>query len=94
MSEVSDLMFEHVVRGVPVVREGGLVGIVRRRGLLRSISRADWIVEVEISHRWSVSVTGSRVSIVDMMCSVTVLSAPSTSTNSPSTFKLANARST
>ncbi|GLY49872.1 CBS domain-containing protein [Lentzea sp. NBRC 102530] len=76
LAEVSDLMLEHGVRSVPVVREDRLVGIVTRRDLLRSISRADWIVEAEIrhrlnvvgnAHRWSVEVTGGSVSIVDKM---------------------------
>jgi CBS domain-containing protein len=76
LAEVADLMLEHGVRSVPVVREGRLVGIVTRRDMLRSISRADWIIEAEIRHRlgvlgsvhrWQVEVRGGRVSIVDEM---------------------------
>src|SRR5689334_9162468 len=51
LAAVSDLMLQHGIRSVPVVREGHLAGIVTRRDLLRSISRADWIIEAEIRHR-------------------------------------------
>ena len=51
LAEVADLMLEHGVRSVPVVRERHLAGIVTRRDMLRSISRADWIIEAEIRHR-------------------------------------------
>ncbi|MBM7863860.1 CBS domain-containing protein [Lentzea nigeriaca] len=76
LAEVADLMLEHGIRSVPVVRDGRLAGIVTRRDLLRSISRADWIIEAEIRHRlclvgdphrWTVEVTGGRVSIADKM---------------------------
>jgi CBS-domain-containing membrane protein len=74
LAEVADLMLAHGVRSVPVVHEGRLVGIVTRRDMLRSISRADWIIEAEIrhrlgvigtTHRWQVRVIGGKVSIVD-----------------------------
>jgi CBS domain-containing protein len=76
LAEVADLMLEHGVRSVPVVREGRLAGIVTRRDMLRSISRDDWIVEAEIrhrlgvlgaSHRWQVEVKHGQVSIVDSL---------------------------
>ncbi|KOV90084.1 CBS domain-containing protein [Nocardia sp. NRRL S-836] len=76
LAEVADLMLRHGVRSVPVVREGRLAGVVTRRDLLRSISRADWIIEAEIRHRlgmiggsqrWAVAVDNGRVSIVDRM---------------------------
>ncbi|WP_330275866.1 CBS domain-containing protein [Lentzea sp. NBC_00516] len=76
LAEVADLMLERGVRSVPVVYEGHLAGIVTRRDLLRSISRADWIIEAEIrhrlaivgdAHRWTVEVSGGRASIVDEM---------------------------
>lgn len=74
LAEVADLMLEHNARSVPVVHEGHLAGIVTRRDMLRSITRADWVVEAEIHHRlgmvggarrWHVSVAGGKVSIVD-----------------------------
>ena len=74
LAEVADLMLEQGVRSVPVVYEGRLVGIVTRRDMLRSISRADWIIEAEIrhrlgvigaAHRWQVEVSHGKVSIVD-----------------------------
>jgi CBS-domain-containing membrane protein len=74
LAEVAELMLEHGVRSIPVVYENRLVGIVTRRDMLRSISRADWIIEAEIrhrlgvlgaGHRWQVDVTGGKVSIVD-----------------------------
>lgn len=67
-------MLKHNVRSVPVVHEGHLAGIVTRRDMLRSITRADWAVEAEIHHRlgiagdaqrWQVAVNGGKVSIVD-----------------------------
>lgn len=76
LAEVADLMLEHGVRSLPVVREGRLAGIVTRRDMLRSISRADWVVEAEIRHRlslvggarrWQVAVSGGKVVIVDRM---------------------------
>jgi CBS domain-containing protein len=76
LAEVADLMLEHGVRSVLVVHERHLAGIVTRRDMLRSISRADWIIEAEIRHRldmvggarrWEVGVSGGRVSIVDKM---------------------------
>jgi CBS domain-containing protein len=76
LAEVSDLMLQHGVRSVPVVRERHLAGIVTRRDLLRSISRADWIIGAEIrhrldiaggAHRWTVEVNDGKVSIVDKM---------------------------
>ncbi|GAB2861870.1 CBS domain-containing protein [Lentzea nigeriaca] len=76
LAEVAELMLDHGVRSVPVVREGRLVGIVTRRDMLRSISRDDRVMEAEIrhrlgvlgaSHRWQVEVRGGQVSIVDMM---------------------------
>jgi CBS domain-containing protein len=76
LAEVADLMLEHGVRSVLVVHERHLAGIVTRRDMLRSISRADWIIEAEIRHhlemvggpsRWSVDVHGGKVSIVDDM---------------------------
>ncbi|HEX7307671.1 CBS domain-containing protein [Lentzea sp.] len=76
LAEVAELMLQHGIRSVPVVREGHLAGIVTRRDLLRSISRADWIIEAEIRHRlgvvgdphrWTVEVKGGKVSIVDKM---------------------------
>lgn len=42
--------------------------------MLRSITRADWVIEVEIrnrlgvvggAHRWQVAVSGGKVSVVD-----------------------------
>ncbi|RDI34297.1 CBS domain-containing protein [Lentzea flaviverrucosa] len=74
LAEVADLMLKHGVRSVPVVREGHLAGIVTRRDMLRSISRADWIIEAEVrhrlgvlgaAHRWQVEVSHGEVSIVD-----------------------------
>ncbi|SFR03010.1 CBS domain-containing protein [Lentzea waywayandensis] len=74
LAEVADLMLEHDVRSVPVVHEGHLAGIVTRRDMLRSITRADWVVEAEIhnrlamvggAQRWQVAVAGGKVSIVD-----------------------------
>lgn len=76
LAEVADLMLAHGVRSMPVVYEGRLVGIVTRRDMLRSISRADWIIEAEIRHRlevlgsvhrWQVEAHGGKVSIVDEM---------------------------
>ncbi|MDX8035248.1 CBS domain-containing protein [Lentzea sp. BCCO 10_0856] len=76
LAEVADLMLAHGVRSVPVVHEGHLAGIVTRRDMLRSISRADSIIEAEIrhrlavigaAHRWQVEVSGGKVSIVDEM---------------------------
>ena len=76
LAEVADLMLEHGVRSVPVVHEGNLAGIVTRRDMLRSITRADWVIEAEIRHRlgmiggarrWQVAVAGGKVSIVDKM---------------------------
>lgn len=76
LAEVADLMLAHGVRSVPVVYECRLVGIVTRRDMLRSISRADWIIEAEIRHRlevlgsihrWQVQVSGGKVSIADEM---------------------------
>ncbi len=76
LAEVADLMLEHGVRSVPVVHERRLAGIVTRRDMLRSISRADWIIEAEIRHRldmiggalrWSVGISDGKVSIVDKM---------------------------
>ncbi|MEV6235616.1 CBS domain-containing protein [Lentzea sp. NPDC051838] len=76
LSEVADLMLQHGVRSVAVVDEGHLAGIVTRRDMLRSISRDDWIIEAELrhrldmigsAHRWTVEVSGGRVSIVDRM---------------------------
>ncbi|MCG8922836.1 CBS domain-containing protein [Lentzea sp. CC55] len=74
LTEVAELMLEHNVRSVPVVHEGHLAGIVTRRDMLRTITRADWVVEAEIrnrlgmvggTRRWQVEVTGGKVSIVD-----------------------------
>lgn len=74
LAEVADLMLEHGVRSIPVVYEGHLAGIVTRRDMLRSISRADSAIEAEIRHRlvvlgpahqWQVEVHGGNVSIVD-----------------------------
>lgn len=74
LADVADLMLEHGVRSLPVVHEGRLAGIVTRRDLLRSISRADWVVEAEIrnrlgmvggAQRWQIAVAGGKVSIVD-----------------------------
>ncbi|MEU3644883.1 CBS domain-containing protein [Lentzea sp. NPDC034063] len=74
LAEVAGLMLDHGVRSVPVVHEGHLAGIVTRRDMLRSITRADWVVEAEIHNRlgmvggatrWQVAVTDGRVSIVD-----------------------------
>ncbi len=76
LAEVADLMIEHGVRSVLVVHERRLAGIVTRRDMLRSISRADWIIEAEIRHRldmvggalrWGVDVSGGKVSIEDKM---------------------------
>ncbi len=76
LAEVADLMLERGVRSVLVVHERHLAGIVTRRDMLRSISRADWIIEAEIRHRldmvggarrWEVGVSGGKVSIVDKM---------------------------
>ena len=80
LAEVADLMLEHGVRSVPVVHEGHLAGIVTRRDMLRSISRADWIIEAEIrhrlgvvggTHRWQVEARGGKVSIVDSLSDAT-----------------------
>jgi CBS domain-containing protein len=76
LAEVADLMLEHGVRSVLVVHERHLAGVITRRDMLRSISRADWIIEAEIRHRldmvggagrWEVGVRGGKVSIVDKM---------------------------
>ncbi|WP_086664196.1 CBS domain-containing protein [Lentzea kentuckyensis] len=74
LAEVASLMLEHNVRSVPVVHEGHLAGIVTRRDMLRSITRADWVVEAEIhnrlgmvggAQRWQIAVTGGKVTILD-----------------------------
>ena len=74
LAEVADLMLEHDVRSVPVVHEGHLAGIVTRRDMLRTITRADWVIDAEIrnrlgmvggAQRWQVAVTGGKVTIVD-----------------------------
>jgi len=74
LADVAGLMLDHGVRSVPVVHEGRLTGIVTRRDMLRSITRADWVIESEIhnrlgmvggAQRWQVAVTGGKVSIVD-----------------------------
>ncbi|MGW6930797.1 CBS domain-containing protein [Lentzea sp. NPDC054927] len=74
LAEVAALMLDHGVRSVPVVHEGHLAGIVTRRDMLRSITRADWVIQAEIHNRlgmvggvqrWQVAVTGGKVSIVD-----------------------------
>ncbi|MDX8050557.1 CBS domain-containing protein [Lentzea sp. BCCO 10_0798] len=74
LAEVADLMLEHGVRSVLVVHERHLAGVITRRDMLRSISRADWIIEAEIRHRldlvggarrWLVDVSGGKVSLVD-----------------------------
>ncbi|MDX8031250.1 CBS domain-containing protein [Lentzea sp. BCCO 10_0856] len=74
LAEVAALMLDHGVRSVPVVREGHLAGIVTRRDMLRSITRADWVVEAEIhnrlgmvggAQRWQVAVSDGKVSILD-----------------------------
>ena len=74
LTEVAELMLKHNVRSVPVVHEGHLAGIVTRRDMLRTITRADWVVEAEIrnrlglvggTRRWQVEVNGGKVSIVD-----------------------------
>lgn len=74
LAEVAGLMLKHGVRSVPVVHEGHLAGIVTRRDMLRSITRADWVIEAEIrnrlgmvggAQRWQVMVNGGKVSIVD-----------------------------
>ncbi|MDX8147279.1 CBS domain-containing protein [Lentzea sp. BCCO 10_0061] len=74
LAEVAGLMLDQGVRSVPVVHEGHLAGIVTRRDMLRSITRADWVVEAEIHHRlgmvggaqrWQVAVNGGKVSIMD-----------------------------
>jgi CBS domain-containing protein len=76
LAEVADLMLEHGVRSVLVVHERHLAGVITRRDMLRSISRADWIIEAEIRHRldmvggagrWEVGVSRGKVSIVDKM---------------------------
>ncbi|MDX3659536.1 CBS domain-containing protein [Streptomyces sp. ID05-26A] len=80
LAEVAGLMLEHNVRSVPVVHEGHLAGIVTRRDMLRSITRADWVIEAEIhnrlgmvggAQRWQVAVSGGKVSIVDKADSAT-----------------------
>ncbi|MEU3645248.1 CBS domain-containing protein [Lentzea sp. NPDC034063] len=80
LAEVADLMIEHNVRTMPVVHEGHLAGIVTRRDMLRSITRADWVIEAEIhnrlgivggAQRWQVEVSGGKVSIVDKADSAT-----------------------
>jgi CBS domain-containing protein len=74
LAEVAGLMLEHNMRSVPVIHEGHLAGIVTRRDMLRSITRADWVIEAEIhnrlsmvggTQRWKVTVFGGKVSIVD-----------------------------
>ncbi|CCH32897.1 CBS domain-containing protein [Actinosynnema sp. NPDC047251] len=69
-------MVDADARSAAVVSAGRLVGVVTRRDLLRVISREDRDLAAEVRrrlglyagrHRWTVSVTDGRVSIVDAM---------------------------
>jgi CBS domain-containing protein len=51
VAEVADLMLRHDVRSVPVVEDGGVVGIVSRRDILRIMVRTDEVLRGEVQHR-------------------------------------------
>jgi CBS domain-containing protein len=51
VAEVADLMLQHDVRSVPVVEDGGVVGIVSRRDVLRVMVRTDEVLRGEVQHR-------------------------------------------
>jgi CBS domain-containing protein len=73
VAELADLMLQHDVRSIPVVEDGGVVGIVSRRDILRTMVRTDEVLRGEVQHRldeyadgvsrWKARVTDGVVTI-------------------------------
>ena len=72
VAEVAERMLEHDVRSMPVVEDGGVVGIVSRRDLLRVMVRGDDVLSAELQHRldqyagghrWTATVEGGVVHV-------------------------------
>jgi CBS domain-containing protein len=60
VAEVADLMLQHDVRSVPVVEDGGVVGIVSRRDILQVMVRTDDVLTKEVQHRLDDYADGQR----------------------------------
>ena len=76
LADLARLMLDAHARSAVVVVGDRLVGVVTRRDMLRAISRDDRVLAAEVRrrlglyadpHRWRVSVTDGRVSIVDSL---------------------------
>lgn len=71
LAKAVDLMTSTVIRSLPVVDRGRVVGVVSRRDIIRLLSRADPRIEAEIDERlrqagqdWLVAVTDG-IAVVD-----------------------------
>lgn len=73
LADIAELMLCHNVRAVPIVDAAGVIGIVSRRDLLRTLLRKDGDVSVEVcrrlddyagtTNRWRVAVTAGVVTV-------------------------------
>jgi CBS-domain-containing membrane protein len=73
-ADLARVMIDQGVRSVPVVQEGGVVGIVTRRDLVRTIARDDSLIAADIRRRleayggldrWTVHAQQGSVTITD-----------------------------
>jgi CBS domain-containing protein len=74
VAELAAMMIDRGLRSVPVVDEGQLVGIITRRDLVRTLTRADALIEADVRKRlkaystpdrWTVHADHGSVTITD-----------------------------
>jgi CBS domain-containing protein len=51
LAEVAEVMLQNDVRSMPVLDDGGLVGIISRRDIMRAVVRGDDVLAREVQHR-------------------------------------------
>lgn len=71
LSQAVRIMTEHLVKSLPVVEDGLVVGVVSRRDIIESINRPDQPIEDELTRLYADAGLGWEVTVHDGVVTVT-----------------------